>query len=226
MEVKTVTIDLPADPKVLGERPWEGRIQHHQWHALLSRGKVSTIADLQLVVGELAGDIAYITTQKDSFAIAVPKLRDALVRMVCISADAAISSVVRFGDALLVTPCAGRKTVARTRGLALRTQREFRTVHEYAHEALALATDLLVDIAYWRTCAEDCTRGLGECRVIAGASADGAMARFAQAQGLIAGAEREYADTKTHYSAQNLSHQWARNPALAISWGVGEPRCG
>ncbi|KAN0136156.1 hypothetical protein V8E53_006016 [Lactarius tabidus] len=203
MEVNTVTIDHPADLKALGERPWEGRTQHNQWHALLSGGRVSTIADLQQVVGELGSDIAYITRQKDSFEIAVPKFRDALVRMVRISADAAISSVLRFGDALLVTPYAGRKTVARTRGLALRTQREFRTVHEYAHEALGLATDLGVEIAYWRTCAEDCTRGLGECRAIAGASVDGSHARFAQAQGLIAAAERECADTqKAHDSAK------------------------
>lgn len=97
-------------------------------------------------------------------SIAVPKYRDALVRtMVCVSADAAISTVMRFGGAPLVTPYAGCNTDACTC--------EFRTVHEYAREALTLATDLRVEIAHWCTCAEDCTCDLGECRAIAGTSA-------------------------------------------------------
>ena len=167
---------------------------------------VSTITDLQRVIGELAGDTAYITAQKDGFAIAVPKFQETLVRMVRVSSNAAISSVVGFGDALL-KPYTGRKTVARKRGLALRVQREFHTVHEHAREALALATELSVEILYWRTRTEDCTRGLSECRAIAGNFADGAQAQFAQAQELIAAAqgdcvrvEEAYRTAKMHQS--------------------------
>jgi hypothetical protein len=168
---------------------------------------VATIADLQRVVGELAGDTAYITTQKDGFAIAVPKLRDALMRMVRVSADAAISSVVRFGDALL-KPYKGRKTVARKRGLALRAQREFRTVHEHAREALALVANLSVEVTYWRERAEDCTRGVSECRAIAGRFADGAEAQFAQAQELIAAAQGDCAHLEEAY--RNAKNQHSR----------------
>lgn len=167
---------------------------------------VTTIADLQRVIGELAGDTAYITAQKDGFAMTVPKFQETLVRMVRVSSDAAISSVVRFGDALS-KPYKSRKTVARKRGLALRAQREFRTVHEHAREAVALATDLRVEISHWRTRTEDCIRGLGECRAIAGRFADGAQAQFAQAQELIPAAQGEclrveeaYRSTKEHHS--------------------------
>jgi chromosome segregation ATPase len=167
---------------------------------------VATIDDLQRVVGELAGDTAYITTQKDGFAIAVPKLQDALMRMVRVSADAAISSVVGFGDALL-KPYKGRKTVARKRGLALRAQREFRTVHEHTREALALVANLSVEVTYWRERMEDCTRGVNECRAIASRFADAAEAQFAQTQELIAAAQGDCARVEEAYRSakQNQS---------------------
>ncbi|KAF8267009.1 hypothetical protein EI94DRAFT_1802248 [Lactarius quietus] len=211
MDAKVDNIDRAADPKALGERPREGRTEDSQWRARLSGGKVSTLADLQQAVRELASDTAHVATQKDTFAIAVPKFRETLVRMIRISADAAISSVVRFGDALL-TPHIGRKTIARTRGLALRVQHEFRTVHEYVHDALALAADLIAEITYWRTRAEDCTRGLSECRTIASTFANGAETRFGQAQGLIAAAQRELTRAQeTFHSAQRLHPSPIRN---------------
>ncbi|KAF8266757.1 hypothetical protein EI94DRAFT_1732336, partial [Lactarius quietus] len=202
MDAKADTIDLPADTKALGERPREGRTEDSQWRSRLSGGKVSTIADLQQVIRELASDTANITTQKDGFALAVPKFRETLVRMVRISADVAISSVVRFGDAF-PTPYIGRKSIARTRGLALRVQREFRTVHEYAHEALALATDLDAEITYWGTRAEDCTRGLSECRTIVSTFVNGAETRIAQAQEHITSVQGECARAQELFSVQS-----------------------
>lgn len=171
---------------------------------------VATIADLQRVVGELAGDTAYISTQKDGFAITVPKLRDALVRMVRVSADAAISSVVGFGDALL-KPHKGRKTVARKRGLALRAQHEFRTVHEHAREALALVADLSVEITYWRERTEDCIRGVTECRAIASRFADGAEAQFAQVQELMTTSQGDCARLEEAYRSAKQQHSRLAN---------------
>ncbi|KAF8267011.1 hypothetical protein EI94DRAFT_1802250 [Lactarius quietus] len=202
MEAKTFTVDNTADLMALRER--ELGAEHNQWQARLSG--VLTIADLQRVIGELAGDTAYITTQKDGFAIAVPKFREALLCMVRVSADAAINSVVGFGDALLKAH-PGRKTVARKRGLALRAQREFRTVQEHAREALTLVTDLSVEITYWRTRTEGCIRGVSECRAVARTFADGAEAQFAQAQELLVAAqgdcvrvEEAYRTAKKHQS--------------------------
>jgi len=168
---------------------------------------VTTVADLQRVIGELAGDTAYITTQKDGFAIAVPKFREALSRIIRLSSNSAISSVITFGDALLQKNPYTRKTVARRRGLALRAQREFRTVHEHAREALALATKLSDELAYWRTRAEECTWGVNECRALARQFTDNAAAQCAQteelmavSQGDCARVEEAYRSAKQHQS--------------------------
>ena len=227
METKTVTIDHTADLKALREG---GRTEPSQWHARLSEGRgesvrleylstlavsakkdcrptVTTIADLQRVIGELSGDTIYITTQKDGFTrIAVPKLREALSRILRLSANTAISSVVIFGDALQKKGT-GRKTVARKRGLALRAQREFRTVHEHAREAIALATDLSDELRYWRTRTEECTWGVNSCRAIANKFSDSAAAQSAQteelfviSQGDCARVEEAYRSAKQHQS--------------------------
>ena len=182
---------------------------HHRSTAPIA---VSTIADLQRVTGEFADDAAHISAQTDGFAIAVPNFREALVRTIRVSADAAISSVVGLGDALLQLS-AGSTTVAvaRTRGLALRAQREFRTVHEHAREALALATDLGVEITYWRTRAESCARGVRECRTLAGEFARGAEAQVAQAQERIATALADCAHAEQAYqSAQDRKRSYRR----------------
>ncbi|KAI9452386.1 hypothetical protein BJY52DRAFT_936504 [Lactarius psammicola] len=199
----TGPIDHFADLKALRERLRGERTQHEQWHSRLSGGAVSTIADLQRVTGELADDTAQISAQTDGFAIVVPNFREALVRTIRVSADAAISSVVGLGDSLLQLSTR-RTTVARTRGLALRAQREFRTVHEHAREALVLATDLSVEITYWRTRAESCARGVRECRTLAGEFARGAQAQVTQAQERIraALADCERA-TQAYRSAEN-----------------------
>ncbi len=134
----------------------------------------------------------------DGFAIAVPKFREALVRTVRVDADAAIHSVVGFGDALLKFS-AGRMTVARTRGLALRVQREFRIVHQRTREALVLATRLGVEITYLRTRTEKCTRSVRKSRALAGTFAGGAEAQLAQAQESIAVAQRDCARAVESY---------------------------
>ncbi len=130
------------------------------------------------------------------------------MRTIRVSADAAISSVVGLGDSLLQIS-AGCTTVARTRGLALRAQREFRTVHEHAREALVLATDLGVEITYWRTRAESCARGVRECRVLAGEFARGAEAQVTQAQERISAAlaDCERA-TQAYQSAENSKRSY------------------
>ncbi|KAF8267014.1 hypothetical protein EI94DRAFT_86218 [Lactarius quietus] len=209
-EYWTGPVDHFADLRALRERLRGERTQHEQWHTRLSGGRVSTIADLQRVTGELADDAAHISTQTDGFAISVPNFREALVRTIRVSADAAISSVVGLGDSLLQLSV-GRSTVARTRGLALRAQREFRTVHEHAREALTLATDLGVEITYWRTRAESCARGVRECRVLAGEFARGAEAQVTQAQERIAAAlaDSERA-TQAHQSAQDRKRSYKR----------------
>lgn len=162
------------------------------------------------MTGELSDDAAHISAQTDGFAITVPNFREALVRTIRVSADAAISSVVGLGDSLLHLS-AGRTTVARTRGLALRAQREFRTVHEQAREALVLATDLGVEITYWRTRAESCARGVRECRTLAGEFARGAEAQVSQAQERIAAAlaDSERA-TQAYQSAQDRKRSYRR----------------
>ncbi|KAH9037561.1 hypothetical protein EDB84DRAFT_1437400 [Lactarius hengduanensis] len=222
-EYWTGPIDHFADLKALRERLRGERTQNEQWHARLSGGAVSTIADLQRVTGELSNDAAHTSTQTDGFAIVVPNFREALVRTIRVSADAAISSVVGLGDSLLQLSV-GRTTVARTRGLALRAQREFRTVHERAREALVLATDLGVEITYWRTRAESCSRGVRECRVLAGEFARGAEVQVAQAQERIAAAlaDCERA-TQTYNSAEDRkrSNRRARRIRNIFTLGIG-----
>jgi hypothetical protein len=162
------------------------------------------------VTGELADDATHISAQTDGFAITVPNFREALVRTIRVSADAAISSVVGLGDSLLRLS-AERSTVARTRGLALRAQREFRTVHEQAREALTLATDLGVEITYWRTRAESCARGVRDCRTLAGEFARGAEAQVTLTQERIAVAlaDSERA-TQAYQSAQDRKQSYRR----------------
>ena len=164
------------------------------------------------MTGELANDAAHISTQTSGFEITVPNFREALARTIRVSADAAISSVVGLGDSLLHLS-AGRASVARSRGLALRAQREFRTVHEQAREALELATDLGVEITYWRSRAESCARGVRECRELAGEFARGAEAQVTLARERIATAlaDSERA-TQAYQSAQDRkrSHKRAR----------------
>ncbi|KAI9434775.1 hypothetical protein H4582DRAFT_743152 [Lactarius indigo] len=222
-EYWTGPIDHFADLKALRERLRGERTQHDQWHARLNGGAVSTIADLQRVTGELANDTAHISAQTNGFAIVVPNFREALVRTIRVSADAAISSVVGLGDSLLQLSV-GRTTVARTRGLALRAQREFRTVHERAREALVLATDLGVEITYWRTRAESCARGVRECRVVAGEFARGAEAQVAQAQERIAAALADCdRATQAYNSAEDRkrSYQRARRIRNIFTLGIG-----
>lgn len=219
----TGPIDHFADLKALRERLRGERTQHEQWHSRLSGGAVSTIADLQRVTGELSDDAAHISAQTDGFAIVVPNFREALVRTIRVSADGAISSVVGLGDALLQLS-AGRTTPARTRGLALRAQREFRTVHAHAREALTLATDLAVEITYWRTRAESCARGVRECRALAGEFARGAEAQATQAQERIAAALADCAHaTQAYQSAQGhqRSYKRARRIRNIFTLGIG-----
>jgi hypothetical protein len=162
------------------------------------------------VTGEFDDDAAHISAQTDGFAIAIPNFREALVSTIRVSADAAISSVVGLGDALLQLS-AGRMTVAYTRGLALRAQREFRTVHEHAREALTLATDLGVEITYWRSRAESCARGVRECRTLTGEFACGAEAQVAQAQERIAAALADCERASQAYqSAQDRKRSYKR----------------
>ncbi|KAN0136154.1 hypothetical protein V8E53_006014, partial [Lactarius tabidus] len=173
--------------------------------------------------GVLADDATHISAQTDGFAISVPNFREALVRTIRISADAAISSVVGLGDSLLRLS-AERSTVARTRGLALRAQREFRTVHEQAREALTLATDLGVEITYWRTRAESCARGVRDCRTLAGEFARGAEAQVTLTQERIAVAlaDSERA-TQAYQSAQDRkqSYRRARRIRNIFTLGIG-----
>ena len=162
------------------------------------------------MTGQLANDAAHISTQTDGLAITIPNFREALVRTIRVSADAAISSVVGLGDSLLHLS-AGRTTVAHTRGLALRAQRGFHNVHEQAREALELATDLGVEITYWRSRAESCARGVRECRELAGKFARGAKAQVTQAQERIAAAlaDSERA-TQAYQSAQDRKRSYRR----------------
>jgi hypothetical protein len=180
---------------------------HHRPPVFIS---VSTIADFQQVTGELSDDAAHISAQMDGLAITVPNIREALARTIRVSADAAISSVVGLGDSLLHLS-AGRTTVTRTRGLALRAQRDFHNVHERAREALTLATDLVVEITYWRTRAESCARGVRECRILAGEFSRGAEAQVTQAQERIAAAlaDSERA-TQAYQSAQDRKRDYRR----------------
>ncbi|KAF8267013.1 hypothetical protein EI94DRAFT_1802252 [Lactarius quietus] len=152
------------------------------------------------VTSELTGDTSRISAQADSFAAAVPKFREALLHSVRASADSAISSVVVFGDALLQLS-AGHTTVAHTRGLALRTQHEFHTVHEHTRKALALATDLGVEITYWRTHTEVCAHGVNECHTVAGRFAEGAEAQLALIQERISVSRRDSSQAVEAYNS-------------------------
>ncbi len=165
----------------------------------------SMVSDLKRVTSELASDAANICAKKDSFAIAVPNFRQALVRASRVSADAAISTVVELGDALLQLS-AGSITVGHTREFALDAQRQFRAMHEQTREALALAADLGVEITYWRTRAESCTRDVGDCRTLAGRFVDGAEAQLACAQERITVAQNDCASAMRAYSSAANKH--------------------
>ncbi|KAF8266760.1 hypothetical protein EI94DRAFT_1786775 [Lactarius quietus] len=224
VNLKMITVDHFADLKALRERLEEGRAQHNQWHSRLSKGIVSTIADLQRVTSELAGDTSRISAQADSFAAAVPKFREALLHSVRASADSAISSVVVFGDALLQLS-AGHTTVAHTRRLALRTQHEFHTVHEHTRKALALATDLGVEITYWRTHTEVCAHGVNECHALAGRFAEGAEAQLALVQERISVSQRDSSQAVEAYNSARRHRERcedARTIRNLLTFGLGE----
>ncbi|KAH9025703.1 hypothetical protein EDB83DRAFT_1934537 [Lactarius deliciosus] len=96
--VRTVSDDLKA-PRV---RLQEERTPHEQCHAhhwVPVFITVSTIADLQRVTRKLANDDdTYISAQTDDLAIVVPNFREALGRTIRVSADAAMTSVLRPGN--------------------------------------------------------------------------------------------------------------------------------
>ncbi|KAI9452387.1 hypothetical protein BJY52DRAFT_1293440, partial [Lactarius psammicola] len=138
-----ILIHIPYRTYALRKRLQSGRTRDKH------KGAVSTITDLRRVTGELASETAHISARTDDFAMAVPTFRKALTGTFCVSADAAVSSVVEFGNDLLHLST-GRTTIAHTRGLALRAQREFRTIYKRIRKALVVATDLCVEITYWR----------------------------------------------------------------------------
>ncbi|KAI0250849.1 hypothetical protein BJV78DRAFT_1154801 [Lactifluus subvellereus] len=147
----------------LRERLRQERTQHEQWHQSLSIGAVSTVSDLRRKTGELANEAALISAQTEGFAVTVPNFRDALKRTIRISADSAILSVVRLGDAVTQLS-AHRTTIARTRA---------------RWPVLALASDLGVEITSWRSRTESCVRGVEECRTLAGHFSDAAEMQVA-----------------------------------------------
>ena len=67
-------------------------------------------------------------------------------------------------------------------------------------EALALATDLSVEITYLRTRTEDCSRDVTRCRAIAGKFGDGAEAQLALVQERIGVSHRDCARAVEAYN--------------------------
>ncbi|KAI0302874.1 hypothetical protein B0F90DRAFT_1667474 [Multifurca ochricompacta] len=106
------------------------------------------------------------------FTITVPNFLGALVRTIHVPIENAISSVIRLGDSILKLSENYRHNnhqrtiittmIGTTRALALRSQREFRSIHERTMEALELTSEINVEITYWITLTEIYLRGLQE----------------------------------------------------------------